>query len=185
MVRALTWGGFLLVLALGYSAWAGKAHVHGQGELALAFEGTKGELEFRASAGDFLSFEHLPKTEAEKAQWIDFKAQVPERLKAWIQFDSSLSCVARHIKAEFDGAHGDHGHHHDHKGSSAKKKMQKHFDIEIEAKFDCAKSPLGSELTVNLSDVKALTKTKLTVIADDFQLSQEVLAEPVKVKLLK
>jgi hypothetical protein len=54
----------------------GKAHVHGQAELAIAAEGPQLEIVFEAPLDGLIGFEHAPRTDAQRAAVRDMAAKL-------------------------------------------------------------------------------------------------------------
>jgi hypothetical protein len=132
-----------------------KAHVHGSGELSLAFDGTHGKLQFECPADSTVGFEHKPTTEAQKKQVTETLELIKSQMKNMVVFNSDLKCQFHpsEVKLESD----DHSSH-----------------SETHAEFDiiCEKTPKGSTVSFNFSkSFPKLKKVHVQVLVDDLQKS--------------
>lgn len=131
-----------------------KAHQHGAGKLAIAFEGTKGEIEFEAAAVGVLGFEHKAKSEKDKKTLADAITLFETKISDMVKFDPALNCQFKKEKVELD-SHGKHG------------------DFEAEFQVTCDKSPEGTTIIVDFSAVKGLSDVDVTVLVGAVQKSAE------------
>lgn len=144
------------------------AHQHGVGEFSLAFEGNSGALELRAPSESFWGFEHEAKTDAQKKSVADAKAKLEQGLSDMVKFDSSLKCVVQ--KGEVQ--------------EHREKKNSKHSEVEVRAKVNCEKSPLGSKLVLSFAGTFPKLKTvNATVLVDSVQKSAEVSGAEIVIEL--
>ncbi len=66
------------------------AHVHGAGNLAIAFDDAKGKIEFKGAAEGILGFEHKPKNKKDEKAVADAVAHFENDISKMIQMDASL-----------------------------------------------------------------------------------------------
>jgi hypothetical protein len=132
-----------------------RAHVHGSGNLNIAFDKTNGKIEFKSSADAILGFEHNPKSESEiklLTETIDsFKKQASD----WISFDKKTNCIFENELADL----------------VVDKDDQSHADFTAVYKIKCTESPLGSKLKIDFSKFKNLKNLDIALIIDDVQKS--------------
>jgi hypothetical protein len=102
-----------------------EAHTHGEGQLAIAIEGKRVEMELTAPASDIIGFEHAPRTKAQRKTLADARVQLG-RLAGTFALAPAAGCKL--VSADVDvlgaaaGTKGksghDHGHDHDHDGNA-------------------------------------------------------------------
>lgn len=141
-----------------------KSHVHGTANLSIAFDGTKGRIEFKAAAEGILGFEHEAKTEKDKAKLAETISKFETQLNLFVKFEDSLGCVYTLTKnnLEID---------------------KKHADFVVLADVLCQKSPLNTNVVFDFSAFKALSKTELTFLIGDLQKSAVIKKKPLTVHL--
>ena len=140
------------------------AHVHGAAALSLAFDGLDGRLELKGAAGSFIGFEHAAKSDADKKKLAEALKAFEAKLETRVKIDPILGCRFSKNKLEMES----HGAHAD---------FVANFDVK------CVKSPLGSEIVFDFSDVKGLSDLDVTVLAGDLQKTAELKGSPVTVEL--
>jgi hypothetical protein len=147
------------------------AHVHGGASIAIAFDELKGKIEFKGAAKGILGFEHQAKTEKDKKA-VSHATQIFETdIGKMVQFEPSLNCQ---ISKEMIGQIPEAGN----EGSG------EHSDWAANFAVTCEKSPLGSKLTVDLTNFKQLTDVDITVLAGSVQKSAEFKGrKPVVIEL--
>lgn len=161
-------------------AHSGKAHVHGAGELAIAFEKNQGRIEFRSAAEAILGFEHEARTPEEKKVLAEVRQRFEKEIATMVKLDPAIQCrfetsridAGTKVEAEPKEKPAKHGH----KGGG-------HADFVAEFALSCQKSPRGGSLTVDFSKLKRLKKVAITVLVDDLQKSARYQGQPVKVDL--
>ena len=118
-----------------------KAHVHGGGQLSIAFDNNNGKIEFRSSADSILGFEKLPSKNNKKQNMIVASNKFEKEISQMLQFDSDLACVFNKEKIEqvFENL-----------------KTKKHSDWVASYTVQCKKSPLNSQLKIDFIYFKNL-----------------------------
>lgn len=164
-------------IALAKSNRKHEAHVHGGGQLSIAFEGANGQIEFKSAAESILGFEHMPKNNSEKSLIEKMKSQFASEMKDYVRFEDALACkfTADKIMQEAE-AHKDHD---EDSGSG------EHSDWVAQFKVICDKSPLNSELQIDFRKFKKINDIDVTLIIDDLQKSAEYKGLPLQIKLKK
>lgn len=135
------------------------AHQHGHGELSIAFEGTKGRLEFKTPADSIYGFEHEPKTVAQKKKVEEASKKFESSIGEMVKWDASLGCKYANAKTETlrDKDEANHS--------------------EFSASFDivCDKSPAGTTVTFDFPRVfPKLRDVDATVLVDNLQKSADI-----------
>lgn len=146
------------------------AHVHGNGNLSVAFDNSKGKVEFKGAAEGILGFEHQPRTAKDKKTVADATAHFENDISKMVSFDPSLNCK---FKKEMIGQVPEEGH----EGSG------EHSDWAANFSVTCDKSPLGTKLTVDFSSFKLLHVVDITVLVEAAQKSAQFKAQPVVIDL--
>lgn len=102
------------------------AHEHGHGQLNLVLDGNQLMLELQAPAADLVGFEHLAKSDKEKAQYAKALAllQQPDTL---FRFDPAAGCKLSGQDLQTAKEEHDHDHDHDH-DKAAGKEHEHHHD---------------------------------------------------------
>ncbi len=113
-----------------------QAHIHGQGELLIAQEGTNWHISLVVPAGDILGFEHSPETEEQRQAINKLAGKLETNEKVFALNDEcSLDKVNHNLKTQGEHHHdGEHGHH----------------DVEVEYNFTCNSASI--ELSITLFD---------------------------------
>ena len=93
------------------------AHVHGQGSLDIAIEGTKVDMEFEAPGADIVGFEHAAETDGQKAAVEKAKITLGDVL-ALYKLPAAAGCKLN--KADVEIRNEEHHHDDDHAGADAK-----------------------------------------------------------------
>lgn len=136
------------------------AHVHGGGTLAIAFDDLKGKIEFKGAAEGILGFEHQPRSAKDKKTVADAVLMFENDISKMIQFDPALNCQ---FKKEMVGQIPEEGE----EGSG------EHSDWAANFSVACGKSPLGTKLTIDFSNINRLKDLDITVLAGSVQKSAE------------
>jgi uncharacterized protein DUF2796 len=90
------------------------AHVHGHGTLNIAIENDTVAMELGAPGMDLVGFEHVARTDAQKAAVAEAKSKLGEPL-ALFKLPASAGCSLASAEVEMETEHGDHDDHHDEK----------------------------------------------------------------------
>ncbi len=146
------------------------AHVHGAGNLAIAFDDTKGKIEFKGAAEGILGFEHKPKNKKDEKAVADAVAHFENDIGKMVQMDASLGCQ---LTKEMIGQVPEEGE----EGSG------EHSDWAANFTVACAKSPLGTKIVIDFSSFKLLKDMDITVLAGTVQKSAEFKKKPVTIEL--
>lgn len=146
------------------------AHVHGDGNLSIAFDDTQGKIEFKGAAEGILGFEHEPKSKKDKNTVADAVAQFENEIGKMVQMDPSLGCQFNKelIGQVPEGGEGGSGEH-----------------SEWAANFvvACSKSPLGTKIIIDFSRFKLLKDVDITVLAGAVQKSVKFKKNPVMIEI--
>jgi hypothetical protein len=105
----------------------GHKHVHGQGELSIAFDEARGVFQLSLPAESAFGFEHKPKNEEEQSRLDKALSLLRENATELFVFDASLRCTWANptVRVETKGSHA---------------------DVFANYEVSCAKSPKGSSL---------------------------------------
>lgn len=155
----------------GESPHSHEAHVHGSGSLAIAFDGSKGVVEFKSAAEGILGFEHMAKSTADKKKRDEVIFKFENEISKFIQFDPILNCFYKKI---FIGQVIEAG-----SGGSGS-----HSDWSVKYEIICEKVPAGTTLKVDLTEFSGLKDIDITVLVGSIQKSAEYKGKaPVEIKL--
>jgi hypothetical protein len=90
-------------------------HVHGQGTLNIALEGSRLSMEFEAPGMDIVGFEHSPSTPGQKSTLDNAEKQL-KAPRTLLQLPVSAGCTVADAKVTIEGKLGgnDAGDDHDH-----------------------------------------------------------------------
>lgn len=133
------------------------AHAHGAGNLGIAFEGAKGQIDFKIPSESIFGFEYVAKSEKDKKKRDEGLIKLETKISEMVVFDSSLNCKITKDKIEVVA------------------ESIKHSNAVAAYNVVCDKSPVGTEITFNFQ--KQFPKIKdleVQVIADNVQKSVEV-----------
>lgn len=142
------------------------AHVHGAGNLNIAFDGTQGKVDFESAAMGIVGFEHAAKTEKQKKAVADAISRFESQIQTIVQMDPSLACQFSKEKIEVRAE----------KGSS-------HSDFVASFKVNCGKAPLGSAVTVDFSKYPKLKNIEVVALAGEVQKTLKVSGKPLRIEL--
>lgn len=143
------------------------AHVHGRGELSVAFDGAKGTIEFRAPGESVVGFEHEAKSAKDKARVAEAFGKLEKRAGEVVKFEASLKCVV--TKDKIEAQKDDDG---------------PYATIVASYAVTCEKSPKGSKVTFAPATVfPKLKDVDVTLLIDDLQKSAEAGPKGVDVQL--
>ena len=108
----------------GHSHARGHSHAHGQATAEVSLQGKVLKVEIHGAMDNFLSFEHAPKTDAQRAQLKALQDQLKDG--AWLVVPAAQAqCKATSVKAEsalFD----------------LSKPVKGHADLDVDIAFECA-----------------------------------------------
>lgn len=132
----------LSMLLMSFSTMAGEAHVHGVATLQLALDGSLLHLNLSSPLDSVLGFEHLPRTEKQKAavrHMADQLRQADRLFQPTVAARCTLKSSSLESPVLETGEHKGHDHEeHDHQ------------DLNAEFVFYCAKPNELRDLEVNL-----------------------------------
>ncbi|MDG0817899.1 ZrgA family zinc uptake protein [Bdellovibrio svalbardensis] len=138
------------------SAREEKAHTHGGARLAIALEGKNGKIDFDAPASAIYGFEYVAKSAKDKKSKEQGLKKVEDKIAEMVVFDPSAKCEIKKDMYEVD-------------------QKENHADVEFEFRVICEKSPMGTNITVNISKIFPRIKAvKVDVVGDGVQKSLEV-----------
>lgn len=130
------------------------AHVHGSAELAMAFEGTQGKIDFKSPSESIFGFEHVAKTAEDKKTLDDALKKIEKNIDQMIRFDQTLKC--QFSKEKIDVIFEE----------------KKHSSTVAIFNVKCEKPVLGSKLTFNIQKFfPRLKEIDVQIILDNFQKS--------------
>ena len=122
-----------VALILPMAAFSAEKHVHGEAELFIVLEGKKALVELASPADNILGFEHMPKTEAQKAK-VAKSLNALENSSSVITLSGGNCTLADNdVESPFakgDKHNHDHGKKEKHHGHGHEKhgKKEKHHD---------------------------------------------------------
>lgn len=146
------------------------AHVHGAGTLAIAFDDTKGQVEFKGASEGILGFEHKPKNKKDEKIVADAVSRFENDIGKMIQMDASLGCQFTKEKIGQVSEAGEEG-------------SGEHSDWAANFTVACAKSPMGTKIIIDFSSFKLLKDIDITILAGSAQKSAEFKKNPVTIEL--
>lgn len=142
-----------------------KAHSHGVGQMGIAFEGAKGEIDFDIPGESVIGFEHKATKKADIKKTEDAIRLLTTKISEMVVFDAALKCVItpNDIKIVHEGQHS-----------------------EVEARFSvqCEKTPASTDITFNFQKVfKRIKKVEVQVVADTLQKAATIQNDGAKITL--
>lgn len=150
---------FLTMMVFVGTAYGGKnhgAHVHGVGQLSLAFDGMKGKIQLEAPAEALFGFEHDAKSKKDLQRKDAALKKLEEKISEMIVFEESLKCLIKKDIFEVN-------------------QTKSHADVEAEFSITCEKSVQGSSIEFHFQKVfPNLKNVKVDVLVNDLQKSIEV-----------
>lgn len=133
-----------------------RAHVHGEAEVSIAFDGTKGKIVFSTPSEAIYGFEYAPKTKKDKQKKEDGLKKLDEKIGGMIVFPESSKCTIRKDVFEVN-------------------ETGKHADIVAEYAVACESSIKEKTLVFKFRDhFKSLKKVKVQLLVDDIQKALDV-----------
>lgn len=132
---------FIGLYTLAFAANA-EMHVHGQGQLLLAQDAEKWQLEFILPSGDILGFEHEPETLEQKNQ-LNAVSKRFYQTENIVELNGSCQLIQRHYEMPYQEHHevGEHDESHTNEADE-------HSNIEVTYLFNCATSVTEVRLNV-------------------------------------
>lgn len=132
------------------------AHVHGEAQLSVAFDGLVGKMDFRAPTEAIYGFEHVPKTEKEKTAVDESLKMFESHVDSMVQFPVGLNCRFAKEKLEVT-------------------RKGKHADLIGLFGIECEKSPAGSSLSIGFHEhFQKIKVLKVTIVVDALQKSVDL-----------
>lgn len=138
----------MVLLPVSFSA----PHVHGAGNLSIAFDNTEGMIEFKVSSEALFGFEHAAKSDKEKKIVTDIISKFENEMAKWVGFEKSLNCLFTREKMEILTE----GHH---------------SDFFASFKVKCDKPLMNSKISLNFTDLKKIHQIDVTILIGDLQKS--------------
>lgn len=132
------------------------AHVHGGGQLSIAFDDLQGRIEFKCAAESVLGFEYKPKKEQDVKTLNLVTEKFMTSIEQYIQFETSSRCK---ITADQIGQVPEKG----------EKTVSKHSDWQAQYNVICEKSIVGSKLKIDFSNFSHLKDVDITILAGAIQ----------------
>ncbi|WP_024600364.1 ZrgA family zinc uptake protein [Pseudoalteromonas sp. TAE56] len=123
-----------LLLGLGFSAHAQK-HVHGEGELLIAQEGSLLQMQFIIPAADALGFEHQAASSSDKNAINVLAQQLKNSSHA---IDIKGQCILQSTENSLAHSHSEHDEHDEHD----------HHNVEATYNFNCKTPVIGFSVTL-------------------------------------
>jgi len=120
-----------LLLGLGFSAHAQK-HVHGEGELLIAQEGSLLQMQFIIPAADALGFEHQAASSSDKNAINVLAQQLKNSSHA---IDIKGQCILQSTENSLAHSHSEHDEHD-------------HHNVEATYNFNCKTPVIGFSVTL-------------------------------------
>lgn len=146
------------------------AHEHGAATLAIAFDDAKGKIEFKGAAEGVLGFEHKAKSKKDEKAVADAVTYFETNIAKMIQLDSSLSCQ---FTKDMIGQVAEEG----------KEGSGQHSDWAANFTVTCAKSPVGTKVTIDFSYYKSIKDIDVTVLAGSLQKTAEFKKKAITIEL--
>lgn len=143
------------------------AHVHGHGEISIAFDGSTGRIDLQGPGESIVGFEHAAKKAKDKAQVESAFGRLEKKIDEIVKFDASLKCVIK--KDQIEAQADDDG---------------PYANIKAVFSVTCAKSPKGT--TISFAPATVFPKLKdvdVVVLIDDLQKSAQARSKGVEIPL--
>jgi hypothetical protein len=140
-------------------------HVHGAGNLGIAFDGLKGKVDLKITGESIFGFERVAKKDQDKKTVADSLAKLESKISEMLVFDLASKCAITKDKIEV-------------------LQNGKHSDVVASYNVLCEKSPLGTEITFNFqTQFPRIKDLDVDVIVDNLQRSVEVKTSDTKLVL--
>ncbi|MFS4460830.1 ZrgA family zinc uptake protein [Bdellovibrio sp. HCB2-146] len=132
---------------------AQKAHVHGEANISIAFDGKKGRMEFHAPSEALFGFEHEARSAKDRAKKDQAMTKLEEKMSEMVVLAPELKCE---IKKEI----------------SEVIQSKDHGDVDAEFNITCEQPVVGTTVRLQFAKVfPGIKKAKVDVIAGDVQKS--------------
>lgn len=130
-----------------------KAHVHGEANISIAFDGKKGRMEFHAPSEALFGFEHEARSAKDRAKKEQAMTKLEEKMPEMVALAPELKCE---IKKEI----------------SEVIQSKDHGDVEAEFNITCEQPVVGTTIHLQFTKVfPGVKKAKVDVIVGDIQKS--------------
>ncbi|MCB0369358.1 MAG: DUF2796 domain-containing protein [Bdellovibrionales bacterium] len=158
--------GSLLTFSAEHEHRQHEAHVHGGAKLSIAFDNTKGEIEFRAAAEGVLGFEHQAKSKEDKIKLAKTISVFEKEITQMVKFEKQLACEIRKKEINMKMEKGSH-----------------HSDFIATYNVECNKNPQGTKLDFDFTQFNKLNDIDVVILIGDLQKSIELKKAPVSIEL--
>lgn len=165
-MRALVTLALLIAVpALAAKTHKHEAHVHGAGEVGVAFDKEKGKIDFKSAADSVVGFEHVAKSEKDKQRQAEALKKLEENIVAMVAFDSALGCKIT-------------------KDELGVTQQGKHAEVKGVFSVECSKPVLGSTITFDFRKTfPGLKDVQVLLLVDGVQKEVDVEKSGVKVEV--
>jgi hypothetical protein len=160
-----------------------EAHVHGGATLNIAFDQLNGKIEFKGAADGIVGFEHAAKSDKDKKTVADSILKFETGIASMVVFDPSLNCVITKELIEIQKEEAAAEKTKADSQQKSKKHKGEHSDFVANFKVACAKSIVGSKVTIDFKLFKQIKDLDVTILADTVQKTAEVKRKPVTVEI--
>lgn len=144
-----------------------KAHVHGSGQVSIAFDGSKGQLLFESPADSTVGFEHKATSPADQKIVKTTLDLIKEKIAEMVHLNPELQCQFKPVEVQFEID-----------------KKSGHAETHSEFSLTCSKSPRGSQIQFNFKKFfPKLKSVDVQIIVDDLQKSLKVTEDSALVDL--
>lgn len=143
------------------------AHVHGSATLNIAFDNTKGKIEFKSAGESIVGFERMPKADKDKKALNAANQRFEKNISKMIQLDPSLDCEFKKEKVDM----------------VAQDEKSSHADFIADFLVTCKKPVLGSTLKLDFSSYAKLKDVDVTILAGELQKTAELQGKPLSIEL--
>jgi len=159
-----------VLAAQGHKKHNHAAHVHGGGQLSIAFDGLEGRIEFKCAAESVLGFEYKPKKEQDIKTLNAVTEKFSNSINKFIQFDQDSRCQ---ITSEQIGQVPEKG----------EKTVSKHSDWQAQYNVKCEKSIAGSKLKIDFTDFDHIKDLDITLLIGAIQKNAEYTGRAISIEL--
>lgn len=125
---------WIFSILMSFQVYGESAHVHGEGQINLAFEGQEGQIEIDVPAEAILGFESVAKTEKEKTKEKE-SLEIFNNLSQLIGLDSKWGCQIQPKKIEFVSLSPHRDLEASYKVRCARAVARGHIDFKIQKSF--------------------------------------------------
>ncbi|MBC7741727.1 MAG: DUF2796 domain-containing protein [Bdellovibrionaceae bacterium] len=144
------------------------AHKHGSAEMAIAFQEKSGEIDIEVPSESIFGFEYEAKKDSDKKRQQAALDNLEKNISKMVQFNAALKCVISKDVIEVKQIKG-----------------KNHSSVHAVFKVACEKSPLGTQLGLNIQEnFPKIKDIDLALIIDDLQKSVQV-TQSTKIELKK